>query len=138
MKLQALIKKNIKYVILFVLFFLGLQFFYMNFAGDQIYNYGFSYAVSRGEIPYRDFNMIIPPLGAFVYAIPFLFFGQSLVVFNLFQAGMLCIMFYFLFKLFGKNAWVALIVLFLPIPVPCVTVFFQGYNYLLILELVEI
>lgn len=138
MKLQEIIKKNIKYVILFVLFFLGLQFFYMNFAGDQIYNYGFSYAVSRGEIPYRDFNMIIPPLGAFIYAIPFVFFGQSLVVFNLFQAGMLCVMFHFLFKLFGKNAWIALIVLFLPIPVPCVTVFFQGYNFLLILELIII
>lgn len=133
MKLQAILKKNIKYVVLFIVFFLCLQFFYMNFSGDQVYNYGFSYAVSRGEVPYRDFNMIIPPLGAFVYAIPFMLFGHSLILFNLVQAALLCVMFYFLFKLFDKNAWIALIVLFLPIPIPCVTVLFQGYNFLLIL-----
>ena len=63
-----------------------------------MYNYGFSYAVSLGEVPYRDFNMIIPPVGALIYSIPFLLFGSNLIVFNLYQALLLCILFY-LFKL---------------------------------------
>ena len=83
MDLQTFIKKNIKYVVLFILFFLCLQFFYVNFSADQMYNYGFSYAISMGQIPYRDFNMIIPPVGAFIYSVPFLLFGSNLIIFNL-------------------------------------------------------
>lgn len=136
MKLQMVIKKNIKYVFLFILFFLCLQFFYAAFSADQMYNYGFSYAVSIGEVPYRDFNMIIPPVGAFVYAIPFLLFGHSLIVFNLYQSLLLCILFYFLFKLFKEKTWLLLIVLVLTIPIPFIHVLFQGYNFLLIFEFV--
>ena len=136
MKLQECLKKNIKYIFLFVLFFLCLQFFYARFAGDQIYNYGFSYALSRGEVPYNDFNMIIPPLGAFVYMIPFLIFGPSLIVFNLFQALLLTLMFYLLFKMYDKKAWLMLVVLLLPLPIPFVPSIFQGYNFLLILEFI--
>lgn len=136
MKLQEHLKKNIKYIFLFVLFFLCLQFFYARFSGDQIYNYGFSYALSRGEIPYNDFNMIIPPLGAFIYMIPFLIFGPSLIVFNLFQAGLLTLMFYFLFKMYDKKAWILLVILLLPLPIPFVTSIFQGYNFLLIFEFI--
>lgn len=132
MKMQTFIKENIKYLFMFILFFLCLHLFYVNFSTDQMYNYGFSYALTRGEVPYRDFNMIIPPFGAFVYAIPFILFGPSLIVFDLFQAALLCTMFYFLFKLFGKSAWILFIVLLLPIPVPFTTVLFQGYNFLLI------
>lgn len=136
MKLQTFIKKNIKYIFLFILFFLCLQFFYVSFSVDQIYNYGFSYAITRGEIPYKDFNMIIPPVGAFVYAFPFLLFGHSLIAFNLYQAFLLCLLVYFLFKLFDKKAWILLIVLLMPIPIPFGTVLFQGYNFLLVLEFV--
>lgn len=136
MRLHKHLKKNIKYIFLFVLFFLCLQFFYARFAGDQIYNYGFSYALTRGEIPYNDFNMIIPPLGAFVYMIPFLLFGPSLIVFNLFQALLLTLMFYVLFKMYGDKAWIMLVVLLLPLPIPFVTAIFQGYNFLLIFEFI--
>ena len=32
---------------------------------DEIWNYGFSYAIRLGEIPYRDFNMVLPPFYSF-------------------------------------------------------------------------
>ena len=49
-------KEILKYGVMFLLFFLCLQFFYNCFQGDQIYNFGFSYAISKGEVPYRDFQ----------------------------------------------------------------------------------
>ena len=136
MNLQTFIKKNIKYVVLFILFFLCLQFFYVNFSADQMYNYGFSYAISMGQIPYRDFNMIIPPVGAFIYSVPFLLFGSNLIIFNLYQALLLCVLFCFLFKLFKEKTWIILVILMLTLPIPFIHVLFQGYNFLLILEFV--
>ena len=58
-------KKNIlnisKYIILFIIFFIFFLFFSTGDA-DVIWNYGFSHAIRIGEIPYKDFNMIITPL----------------------------------------------------------------------------
>lgn len=129
-------RKVIQYVLMLLLFFLCLQFFYSCFLSDRMYNYGFSYAVSKGKVPYRDFNMIVTPVGAFLYAIPFLIFGSHMIVFNLFQALLLCVLFYFLFKLYDKKAWILFIVLlsFFPKPFPCIMS--HGYNFLLLLELV--
>ncbi len=128
-------KEILKYGVMFLLFFLCLQFFYSCFQGDQIYNFGFSYAISRGEVPYRDFNMIITPFGAFFYFIPFIF-GKHLLIFNLFQAFMLCLMFYYLFKLYGQKTWILFILLFFPYPIPFPTLMFQGYNFLLLFGLI--
>lgn len=134
--MKRIIKDNYKYIFLFIFFFCCLQFFYSMFSNDQIYNYGFSYALSRGEIPYKDFNMIIPPVGPIIYALPMFLFGTNLIIFNLYQSLLLCVLFYFLFKLFNKKAYLLLLGLILTIPIPVVTTIFQGYNFLLLLELV--
>ncbi len=125
-------KEMLKYGIMFLLFFLCLQFFYGCFNGDQIYNFGFSYAINKGEVPYKDFNMIVTPFSAFLYAIPILLFGTHIVVFNLFQAFMLCLMFYFLFKLYGQKTWLLFVLLFFTYPIPFPTLMFQGYNFFLL------
>lgn len=129
-------KSILKYSLLFVLFFSCIHIFYISFNGDSLFNFGFSYAVARGEVPYRDFNMIIPPFGAMFYAIPFLFFGSNLLVFNLFQAFLLCMLFYFLFKLFDKRAYLFIPILLMFFPIPFNTILFGGYNFLLLFELV--
>lgn len=134
--MSQFVKGNIKYIFLFVFFFFCLQFLYSSFQGDLIYNFGFSYAVSRGEIPYKDFNMIVPPFGAFLYAIPFVLFGNSLIVLNLFQSFLLCVLFYFIFKLYRKNGWILLLLFNLILPIPFVTALFPGYNFLLLLEII--
>ena len=64
--------------------------------GDTYVNYGFSYAILQGEIPYIDFNLVIPPFSPFFYSI-FLIFSKSILCFYLGQAILLAVLFYILF-----------------------------------------
>ena len=61
--------KYLKYVIIFLLFFYILIIPYNMYFEDTIVNYGFSYALSIGEIPYNDFNLIIPLFSPFIYSL---------------------------------------------------------------------
>ena len=86
-------KKIHPYLKLFFLFFLFLFGFYCSYlsTGIDFYtNYGFSYAISIKEIPYLDFNMVVPPFSAFLYSIP-LFFNNSLLSYYIFQSLLLTI-----------------------------------------------
>ena len=66
--------KYIGYFLLFIYFFLCINFLFANdFNCDQLYQFGFSYSLVRGEIPYLNFNMIVTPFSTFVYAIPLIF-----------------------------------------------------------------
>ena len=62
-------KSIIKYSLLFILFFSSMIFFYIPFRMDTYVNYGFSYGIANGQIPYRDFNIIVPLFGPFLYSI---------------------------------------------------------------------
>ena len=124
-----------KYLFLFLFFFVSLVVFFNIQRGDTYVNFGFSYAISRGEIPYLDFNLVIPPLAPYLYSI-FLFFSKSILVFYLEQALLLTILFYFLFTMYGKNAWLYLILLCISFPVSMSSVLFPGYNFLLLFFLV--
>ena len=71
--------------IIFLFFFIiifNLQFIPNNL--DEIWNYGFSYAIRLGEIPYKDFNMVLPPLYSYIMAIPLLVANNylSFVIFH--------------------------------------------------------
>ena len=46
---------------------------------DQVWAYGFSYNISRGLLPYRDYNMIIGPLYSLLMSIPMKLFGNYLI-----------------------------------------------------------
>ena len=81
-----------KYLFLFLFFFVALVVFFNIQRGDTYVNFGFSYAISRGEIPYLDFNLVIPPLAPYLYSI-FLFFSKSILVFYLEQALLIFIFF---------------------------------------------
>lgn len=59
-KIFKFIKTNIKYVIVFLIALVALTFFSNLNCYDASWNYGFSYAFYKGEIPFRDFNMITP------------------------------------------------------------------------------
>lgn len=125
-------KPYIKYFFLFVFFLLCLMFFFTVNKGDTYVNYGFSYAISRGQIPYKDFNMVITPFAPFLYSIG-LIFSKSIFVFYLEQAMLLTILFYFLFKLLGEKAWLFLLGMVIPFPIAMSTTFFPGYNFLVFL-----
>lgn len=131
------IKPYLKYIYLFVFFFLCLLFFYTVNKGDTYVNYGFSYAISKGEVPYRDFNMVIPPAAPFVYAF-FLFFSKSIIFYYMGQAILLSILFFYLFKLLGEKAWLFLLGMLVPFPIAMSTTIFPGYNFLVFLLLIII
>ncbi len=134
-----MIKKNyksiIKYSLLFIYFFLCLTV-YFNISRNDLYaNYGFSYALSIGEIPYNDFNLVIPLFSPFLYSIGLLF-TKSILVIYLEQSFLLCVLMYYLFKMIGKKAYIFLFFLTLPYPIIFSSTLFPGYNYLSFLLLI--
>ena len=61
MKQKIKIQSVFKYLFLFCYFFYCLVLAYNLTRGDSYVNFGFSYAITRGEVPYVDFNLVIPP-----------------------------------------------------------------------------
>jgi len=64
---------------------------------DEIWNYGFSYNIANGLIPYKDFNMIITPFFSILGSIFMLIFGKNLLIYNIFNA-IICVIIYFFIK----------------------------------------
>lgn len=61
-------RKNWKYIVLFIVAFVisfVYEFFIARLGMDEVWCYGFAYNISKGLVPYRDFNMIITPLYSF-------------------------------------------------------------------------
>ena len=128
-------KKNIKYVILFILFFLVMIYFYIPFRMDTYVNYAFTYGIVNGQIPYKDFNMIVPALSPFIYSI-LLIFNKSMLTYYIEQSILLVLFSSCLFKLLDKKAWIIITSLFCPI-IFCFTYsIFPGYNFILLFELI--
>ena len=126
--------KYIGYFLLFIYFFLCINFLFANdFNCDQLYQFGFSYSLVRGEIPYLNFNMIVTPFSTFVYAIP-LIFKNSYLLFTIFQAFLITCLFIFLFSKYEKKAFIILALFPLFYPLQFTKVFFAGYSFLLIFE----
>lgn len=131
MKQKIKIQSVFKYLFLFCYFFYCLVLAYNLIRGDSYVNFGFSYAITRGEVPYVDFNLVIPPLAPWLYSV-FLFFNSSILVFYLEQALLLTLFFAVLFRLLGNKTWIYLILLSIPFPIAMVSVMFPGYNFLLL------
>lgn len=108
------IKKYRNYVFLFCLFFFSLWFFgFYNQQYDSFWNYSFSYAITRGQIPYVDFNMVSTPFTAFFFSI-FLLISNNYIFYLMGWSLVLTITFYFLFQLLGNRAWLILFLLLFP------------------------
>lgn len=121
-------KSIIKYILIFLFVFLGASFFFSVVGGDVLWNYGFCYALSMGEIPYLDFNMIITPFFPFLMSLFFRLFSHNIIVFYIVNSYLVTIMFHFIFKLFDYKGWLIFIFLFFPLP----AVLFPSYNLFLI------
>ena len=138
MKKLCLISKTRSIFFFIVCFFLLMIFssFAFNLSGDTIWNFGFSYNMTRGLIPYVDFNMVIGPLYNLFIAFFLKLFGNYLIVFNVINSLMSS---FILLVVFKKIGWKALIIpLYLGI-LPCIF----GYNtfccllFILILVLLD-
>lgn len=114
------VKDSFKYIFLFCFFLSVFLFFRVNNTSyDVIWEYGFSHAIRIGEVPYLDFNTICTPLYIFLMSLG-LFLWDNLLVYLIEQALLCTLLFYFLFKLLGKKAWLMLFILSFPL--------FQGFN----------
>ena len=122
-------KRSFKYLFLFLFFFVCLQFIYVSFMMDTYPNYAFSYALSKGEIPYIDFNLIVPIFSPFLYSLGFII-SHSLTFFYLEQAFLLMVLAYILFQLLGRKAWLFLIMILIPFPFKFPYILYPGYNFL--------
>ena len=70
------IKEIVPYVFLFV-FLLFVSLITTTFGNDEVWNFGFAKNIYEGLVPYKDFNMIVPPLYPLLMSVPFLFLGTS-------------------------------------------------------------
>ena len=86
----------------------------LNFSLDEIWSFGFSYNISQGLIPYKDFNMVIFPFYPILNGIIMSLFGTNYLVFEITNAIICTAIFYYLKKLSPKNYYV-LFILLLPI-----------------------
>lgn len=94
-------KKKIVVILIFCLIY-SLNLFYP-LTLDEIWNYGFSYNILNGQVPYRDFNMVLTPLFSFIMTLPLAIFGNNILVFNIFNIFILLLCTFLLYKLVKKN-----------------------------------
>ena len=103
--------KKMIFRLLFIFIFSLLVYLVFGFNvdnADGFNNFGFSYGIVKGEVPYLDFNTISTPLYAFYQAI-FLLISNQYIMFIIGQSILITIMFYFLFKEFDKKAYYVLL-----------------------------
>jgi len=117
-------------VLAFTLCFLMMYFSYAN--NDWIWNYGFSYNVSKGMNLYRDFNMVITPLYPFIMGNLLKIFGSNILSYCFLNASILTIMFLFLRQKKNK-IWLPIWILILYVMAPnynmwCLFFFFILYS----------
>lgn len=135
MKFKKFIIKFLKYLFLFLFFLFSLTISYNVFFGDTIVNYGFSYAISKGEVPYNDFNLVIPLLSPFVYSFS-LIFTKNIISFYVAQSLLLVVFLCLLKKVLGEKIYLLLPLIFLGFPICLFSALFPGYNFLLLFLIV--
>lgn len=100
-------KINLKPLLLFLFFFLlsfCYSFFFSVVYNDEIWNYGFSYNIVSGMVPYRDFNIIITPLYSFCAAFFIKIFGNYLFSLHIFNSLIVSCIFFILYKEMGAKS----------------------------------
>lgn len=80
---------------------------------DEIWNYGFTYNIANGLIPYKDFNMVITPSYPFLGALFLIIFGKSLLVYHIFNALICTGIFYFMKITLNKSYYIVYSILLL-------------------------
>ena len=82
-------KKLIKIFSLILLTIVAVlySFYFTNlYSYDEVWNYGFAKNILDGLVPYRDFNMIVPPLFPYLLAVLLAIFSEKLIVYHIFMA----------------------------------------------------
>ena len=100
-------KKLIPFIFIFILFVITILFF-VGINMDEVWNYGFSYAIRMGEIPYKDFNMVVTPFYSLFMTIPLLLWNNYLAV-VLFYSSILTVASYLTYKMYKDRGLILLL-----------------------------
>lgn len=120
-------KNVVRYVFVF-LFALGILIFFSSInTYDAIWNYGFSYALSKFQTPFVEINMITPGFYPMIMSLG-MFLCHNNLVFLIEQALFFTFAFYLLYQLFQKKAWMFLFFMCFP----SFLVFTPTYNFFLL------
>lgn len=118
-------KRWFRYFILFFVISFCYSYFFTCVYTDEIWNYGFSYNIANGLVPYRDFNMVITPLYHMLVSIFINIFGHHLYALHIFNSFVVAsILLIFVYKL-GKKGLLLFSFVFLNI--------YPGYNIFCVL-----
>lgn len=102
-----------------------------NFSLDEAWNYGFAYNISKGLIPYKDFNLVITPLYPILGSLFMTLFGKNIIIYYIFNAIICTILFNFIKKHNSKNYYIIYAVL-LPLTQPNYNLFCMLLLYILL------
>lgn len=119
------IKKNKYQIIEIIIIFIVTLLYNLicsSFTGDEVWNYGFSYNISTGLIPYKDFNMVITPLFPMIGALFLTIFGKSFLMYHIFNSIICTTLFYYIKKLTPQNYYI-IYMLLLPKLYPSYNIF---------------
>ena len=112
-------KKLYKYL-LFILIFIVILLFNLlisQLGMDEVWNYGFSYNIANGLIPYKDFNMVLTPFYPMLMAM-FMVISKSLVFYHIINSLTCTLLIFIIHKLTKEKIYIILPLLVFPI---CIT-----------------
>ena len=124
--------KKYKKIIIFILIaitYLIINLFVNQLQNDEIWNYGFTYNIYKGLVPYKDFNMVITPFYPFFMSLIFHIFGGNQLFFHIENAILLSITTLIVYKLIDKKIY--LLGLIVIVFVNSIT--FPSYNLFLLM-----
>ena len=100
-------KDLILFIIIFSIVFI-YNFFISSVFSDEIWNYGVAYNISKGMIPYRDFNLVTTPLYPMMASTFIKIFGNFLYSFHIFNSIIVTIIIIISYKKLGKNCFLVI------------------------------
>ena len=110
-----MLKKNWKQITIYTVFFILLLLSSMLFFGnniDLLWNYGYSNAISKGEIIYRDFNVVLFPFYPIFMSL-FLHIYNNILTMNIINSIYILISVILITKLLGEKGYLFMIILLL-------------------------
>ena len=103
-------KKNIGYILLFLIIsiitFLFSYFVFPLHTWDEVWNYGFSYNISKGMVIYRDFNVLQTPLSFFCGSLFIKIFGSYLYSIHIMYAILISIIMLIVFDIIRWKSFI--------------------------------
>lgn len=108
-------QKNVIIYLITIILLMFISYFLADFTIDDVWNYGFSYNIKNGQVPYKDFNMILGPFYNFIIA-KLMIFNNSLISYHLANSIILSLIIVPIYQKIGHN-YLYLILLLLILPV---------------------